>query len=183
MFCNSKIRLIANVVELTLLMSFVVLTSSVVSAQKVRYNFMPGTDFSKYHTYKWVDTPSNVHPNQIVAQEIRDAVNNTLAAKGLNRLPVTKPTSILATSARSTSGNGTLGEWAADPAGAEWVAESSTITNGMLAVDFYDPTSKQLVWRGTAAQTLNPSGNRQKDMEKLNKAVAKLLKHFPPQSK
>lgn len=83
MFCNSKIRLIANVVELTLLMSFVVLTSSVVSAKEVRYNFMPGTDFSKYHTYKWVDIPSNVHTNQIVAQEIRDAVNNTLAAKGL----------------------------------------------------------------------------------------------------
>ena len=62
-------------------------------------------------------------------------------------------------------------------------AESSTITNGMLAVDFYDPTSKQLVWRGTAAQTLNPSGNQQKDMDRLNKAVAKLLKHFPPQTK
>ena len=31
---------------------------------------------------QWVDIPSNVHPNQIVAQEIRDAVNNVLAAKG-----------------------------------------------------------------------------------------------------
>jgi len=59
-------------------------------------------------------------------------------------------------------------------------AESSTITNGMLAVDFCDPASQQLIWRGSAAQTLNPSGNPQKDMERLNKAVNKLLKHFPP---
>jgi hypothetical protein len=55
-------------------------------------------------------------------------------------------------------------------------ATSSTISNGTLAVDFYDPTSQQLIWRGSAAQTLNPSGNQQKDMQKLNKAVAKLLK-------
>jgi hypothetical protein len=47
-------------------------------------------------------------------------------------------------------------------------------------VDFYDPTSKNLIWRGTATKTLNPSGNQQKDMEKLNKSVAKLLKNYPP---
>ena len=119
-------------------------TAGTLPAQQVTYNFMPGTDFSKYHTYKWVDIPSNVHPIQIVAQEIRDAVNNVLATKGFT------------------------------------LATSSMITNGMLAVDFYDPTSQQLIWRGSAAQTLNPSGNQEKDMKRLNKAVAKLLKHFPP---
>jgi hypothetical protein len=40
---------------------------------------MPGTDFSKYHTYKWVEIPRGIHPNQIIDQEIRQAVNNTLA--------------------------------------------------------------------------------------------------------
>ena len=59
-------------------------------------------------------------------------------------------------------------------------ATTSTISNGTLAVDFYDPTSKDLIWRGSATKTLNPSGNQQKDMKKLNKAVAKLLKNFPP---
>ena len=62
-------------------------------------------------------------------------------------------------------------------------ATSSTIDNGTLAVDFYNPTSKELLWRGSAAQTLDPSGNQQKDMNKLNKAVAKLLKNFPPNQK
>lgn len=59
-------------------------------------------------------------------------------------------------------------------AGLRWcggmgTATSSTITNGMLAVDFYDPTSQQLIWRGSVTETLNPSGNPQKDMERLNK--------------
>lgn len=162
-----------------------VLMSGVALAQQVVYNYMPGTDFSKYHTYKWVDIPSNVHPNQIVAQEIRDAVNNVLAAKGFTLvtadiadLNVGYQCSVDQEREWSAWGMGGGLRW-----GGMGSAESSTITNGMLAVDFYDPTSKQLVWRGTAAQTLNPSGNQQKDMEKLNKAVAKLLKHFPPQSK
>ena len=69
-------------------------------AQQVTYNFMPGTNFSKYHTFKWVDIPSNVHPNQIVSQEIKDAVNNVLAAKG-SRWPVaTRPISTWAINAR-----------------------------------------------------------------------------------
>jgi hypothetical protein len=161
------------------------LTAGAAGAQEVRYNFMPGTDFSKYHTYKWVDIPSNVHPNQIVAQEIRDAINNTLQAKGF----------VLATGEKADLYVGyqcsvdQQREWSAwgMGGGLRWggmaSAESSTITNGMLAVDFYDPASQQLIWRGTAAQTLNPSGNQQKDLERLNKAVGKLLKNFPPQQK
>ena len=62
--------------------AMLILFSIGVSAQQVVYNFMPGTDFTKYHTYKWVEIPSNVHPNQIVDQEIRQAVNNVLASKG-----------------------------------------------------------------------------------------------------
>lgn len=157
-------------------------TGAAVYAQDVRYNFMPGTDFTKYHTYKWVDIPSNVHPNQIVAQEIRDAVNNVLASKGFT--PATGDKAEIYVGYQcSVDQEREWNAWGMG-GGLRWggmgTAESSTITNGMLAVDFYDPTSKQLVWRGTAAETLNPSGNQEKDMKRLNKAVAKLLKHFPP---
>ena len=44
----------------------------------------------------------------------------------------------------------------------------------------YDPTTKQLIWTGRASKALNPSGNQEKDMERLNKAMAKLLKNYPP---
>jgi len=52
-------------------------------AQDVKYNFMPGTDFSKLKTYKWVPIQSNVHPDQIVDQQIKPAVDSQLAPKGL----------------------------------------------------------------------------------------------------
>ncbi len=35
-------------------------------AQDVRYNFVPGTDFSKYKTYKWAAIEGGVHPDQMV---------------------------------------------------------------------------------------------------------------------
>ena len=41
-------------------------------------------------------------------------------------------------------------------------------------------TTKQLVWTGTATKTLNPSSNQEKNQKNLNKAMAKLLKAYPP---
>ncbi|HTQ95263.1 MAG TPA: DUF4136 domain-containing protein [Candidatus Acidoferrum sp.] len=179
-----KPRIIA--VQLFAVAILFLLSAAGVKAQQVSFNFMPGTDFSKYHTFKWVDIPSNVHPNQIISQEIRDAVNNALQAKGFTLttgdkadLYVGYQCSVDQERQWNAWGMGGGLRWGGGMAS----AQSSTITNGMLGVDFYDPSSQQLIWRGTAAQTLNPSGNQQKDLDRLNKAVAKLLKNFPPQAK
>jgi Domain of unknown function (DUF4136) len=160
-----------------------ILTRGTATAQQVAYNYLPGTNFSKYHTYKWVDIPSNVHPNQIVAQEIHDAVNNVLATKGFT-LASGEKADLYVGYQCSVDRERQWNAWGMG-GGLRWgggmgTATSSTISNGMLAVDFYDPTSQQLIWRGSATQTLNPGGNPQKDMERLNKAVNKLLRRFPP---
>jgi polysaccharide deacetylase 2 family uncharacterized protein YibQ len=47
-------------------------------------------------------------------------------------------------------------------------------------MDIYDPAAKQLVWRGQASKTLDPSNNQEKNQQRLDKAMAKLLKNFPP---
>jgi hypothetical protein len=178
------LRTKVSVARLLVLLGFALMVGSGLMAQQVHYNFMPGTDFSKYHTFMWVDIPSNVHPNQIVSQEIKDAVNNVLATKGLtlatgNTADLYVGYQCSVDQERQWNAWGTGGRLM----GGMGSATSSTISNGTLAVDFYDPTSKQLIWRGSAAQTLNPSGNQQKDMERLNKAVAKLLKNYPPKQK
>ena len=59
-------------------------------------------------------------------------------------------------------------------------ATSSTIDNGTLVVDLYDVAQKQLVWTGSAAKTLNPSSNQEKNLQNLQKAMAKLMKNYPP---
>jgi hypothetical protein len=62
-------------------------------------------------------------------------------------------------------------------------ATSSTISTGTLVLDLYDPTTKQLVWTGTATKTLNPSSDQEKNQKNLDKAMAKLLKNYPPPQK
>jgi Domain of unknown function (DUF4136) len=53
-------------------------------------------------------------------------------------------------------------------------------TVGTLVVDIFDVKSKQLVFRGTAADEL--SGKPEKNQKKIKKAVEKMFKEFPPGS-
>jgi hypothetical protein len=48
---------------------------SVTYAQDVRTNYMPGTDFSKYHTYAWDALPTS-------AKTDRSAANTTARQQG-----------------------------------------------------------------------------------------------------
>jgi hypothetical protein len=52
-----------------------------------------------------------------------------------------------------------------------------------LNLDFYDTGIKKQVWRGAATKTLDPPKDPAKLQRKLDKAVAKLLKNFPPKRK
>ena len=163
----------------------VLLCGSCAVAQDVHYNFMPGTDFSKYHTYKWVAIEGGAHPNQIMDAEIKQAVDSQLASKGLTKTDSDKADlyvgyQVAIDQEKQWNGYGMGG-------GLRWggmaSATSSTIDNGTLVVDMYDPTSKQLVWTGRASKTLDPSSNQEKNMKNLNKAMAKLLKNYPPKQK
>jgi hypothetical protein len=130
------------------------------------------------------DYPIKHSPNQIVDQEIKQAIDAQLAAKGFVKTDSDK-TDLHVGYQCSVDQERQSNAWGMG-GGLRWggmgSAQSSTISNGTLAVDFYDPPSPQLIWRGQATKTLNPSNNQQKDMEKLNEAMAKLLKHFPPQT-
>lgn len=173
-------------VNLAVLVILLLLTTSTpTTAQDVRYNFMPGTDFAKYHTYKWVNIEGGSHPNQIVDQEIKQSVDNQLATKGLTKTDNDKADlyigyQVALDQEQQWNAFGTGGiRWG----GGMGSATSSTITNGTLVLDMYDPTTKQLVWTGKATKTLDPSSNQEKNMKNLNKAMAKLLKHYPPKEK
>jgi hypothetical protein len=181
MFRKSK----GGVVQFVVVMGLMLLACGSALAQDVKYNFMPGTNFSKYHTYKWVAIPENVHPSQIVDQEIRQAIDAQLSAKGFIKTDSDKADLYVGYQCsidqeRQWNGFGMGG-------GLRWggmaSATSSTIQNGTLVFDVYDAAAKQLIWSGQAAKTLNPSGNQEKDMQRLNKAMAKLLKNFPPTPK
>jgi len=153
-------------------------------AQDVKYNFMPGTDFSKYHTYKWVNIEGGAHPNQIMDQEIKQSVDSQLASKGLTKTDNDKADlyvgyQIAVDQEKQWNAWGTGRGFG----GGMGSATQSTINIGTLVLDMYDPGTKQLVWTGNATKTIDPSSNQEKNMKNLNKAMEKLLKNYPPKQK
>ena len=169
-----------------LAVALLILTAGRVAAQDVTYNSMPGTNFSKYHTYKWVEIPGGAHPNQIMDAEIKQAVDAQLSQKGLTKTDDEKADlyvgyQVAVDQQKQWNAYGMGGGWRFG--GGMGTATSSTINVGTLVLDMYDPSTKQLVWTGRATKTLDPSSNQEKNQKNLNKAMQKLLKNYPPKQK
>jgi len=153
---------------------------SVVFGQ-VSTNAMPGTNFSKYHTYKWVPIEGGAHPNQIIDQEIKQSVDSQMTAKGFTKTENDNADLYLGYQVAVDQEK----QWNAFGMGRGFgggmgTATSSTISNGTLVLDMYDPATKQLVWQGRETKTIDPSKNQEKNEKNLNNAMEKLLKNFPP---
>jgi hypothetical protein len=152
-------------------------------AQDVTYNSMPGVDFSKFHTYKWVTIEGASYPNQIVDTQIKNSIDAQLASKGLTKTDSDKADlyvgyqgSVSQQKQWNAYGTGGGLRWGGGMA----TAQTSTINIGTLVVDMYDPSNKQLVWTGRATKTLDPKANQEKKQKNLDKAMEKLFKNYPP---
>jgi hypothetical protein len=163
------------------------------SAQDIKYNFLQGTDFSKYKTYKWIQIPNAQYPNSILDDQIKRAIDSQLALKGLTKTEDNPDLYVAYQVAvnqekqwNSYSTGGDMwgwGGWRGWGGMSTTTTTSSTINIGTLNLDIYDVGAKKQVWRGEASKTLG-SGKDPKKVEKnLNKAMAKLLKKYPPPMK
>jgi len=180
-----------------LTVAFLLLGVSAAVAQDVRYDFDKEKDFSKYRTYKWVAIKDADQPDDLTAKKITSAIDAELATKGLTKtdgdtadLFVGYQTA-LGKEKEYTSyntgwgyGPGWGGGWyGGGMASSTTYGSTSTVYVGQLDVSFYDPAQKQLVWRGVATKTLDPKAKPEKKEKNVAKAVAKLLKNFPPKPK
>jgi hypothetical protein len=167
------------------------------TAQDVRYDFDKTKDFSKYKTYKWVPIKGADQLDELTTTKVVSAVDAELAMKGLSKsdsetadLYIGFQTA-LGTEKQYTSYNT---GWGYGPGwGVGWYGgggysstnygSTSTIYNGQLDLSIYDSNDKQLIWRGAATKTLDPKAKPEKKEKNIAKAVAKLLKNYPPNSK
>jgi len=164
------------------------------TAQEIRYNFMPGTDFSKYKTYKWVRIPNAQYPNQILDNQIMASIDAQLGTKGLTKsednpdLYVAYQASVdKETQWNSFSSGGDMwgwGRWGGGWGGMQTTTTTSqTIRIGTLSLDMYDVAAKNQIWRGQASKTLGSGKDPAKVQKNLDKAMVKLFKKYPPPPK
>jgi Domain of unknown function (DUF4136) len=169
---------------------------SVTYAQDVRTNYMPGTDFAKYHTYAWVDEVQGVpsvggRPDQILDAQVKQAIDSQMAAKGFTKVADGGKSDLLLGYQlmidREKQINGFGDSWGGWGGWGPWggglnsfSASTSTINIGTFVVGMYDPAAKKLVWIGAAQHAIEPSKKQEKNQQRLNKGAQKLLKDFPP---
>jgi len=177
-----------------------VFACTIAYAQDVRTNYMPGTDFSKYHNYAWVDEVQGVplvgaRPDQIMDAQVKQAIDSQMSAKGFTKVVEASKADLLLgyqlkiDQEKQVNGFGdNLGGWGGLGGWGTWAGSSfgsfsaATSTNyiGMWVVGMYDPAVKKLVWIGAAQHAIEPSKKQAKNVERLNKGAQKLLKNFPP---
>lgn len=159
-------------------------------AVSVKEDYNPATDFSRYKTFRMkTGTPA---PDRPMQARIEKAIASELTQKGLTeagenaqlfiythvKIGVDKALDV------SSFGYGGYFGWGG------WDGDFETtgvnvvdVPTGTLMVDMVDGASQQMVWRGIAQGTLHPNSTEEKSEQRINKAVAKLLKKFPPSAK
>jgi len=154
-----------------------VLIASNAFGQKVTTDSVPGTDWSKFHTYSWAEgTPAQ---DPLVAQRIVAGIDARLAAKGLKKVDSDPDLVVMyhASADQQKSLNwSNMGGWGRF--GGMGSAQVDTVVTGQLKVDLADYKAKQFLWRGTASDTL--SSDPQKNAKKIDKALTKMFQKFPP---
>jgi Domain of unknown function (DUF4136) len=152
---------------------------------EVKTDYDRGTNFAQYKTYSWEKVKTK---DQLDVDRIKSAVNAALTAKGWTQVDSGADVSIVALEITNTQQtlntfyDGFGGGWGWRRFGGGGFGEATTTTDtykvGTVVVDLFDTKSKQLIWRGSASDTL--SNNSDKNIKNLDKGVDKMFKKFPP---
>jgi hypothetical protein len=158
-----------------------VITTSA-GAQKVIVDYDHQAPFSDYRTYKWIRPPRM--PDPLMAQRLTDAVNAQLASRGW-QMVTGGPADVGIAAHGATHQARTLERFYSGYPGWGWRWGPGVVTTsvqtypvGTLVVDMFDARNRRIVWRGVSRDTL--SDKPDKNTKKLNKAVEKMFKNFPP---
>jgi len=154
-------------------------------AQQVKTDYDRGTNFSQYKTYSWEKVQT---ADSLWVDRIKEAVNSSLAAKGLT--PVESGGDIAIVAVEMTKNQRSLNTFY-DSFGGGWRRGgggfgTATTTEddykvGTLVVDLFDAHTKKQIWRGSSSETLSDKSD--KNIKNLDKGVQKMFDHFPPGEK
>jgi hypothetical protein len=165
--------------------AFIVAAVAATFAQHVKTDFDHQTNFSQYKTYSW----QQISPaNSLWDARIKNAVDTQLAAKGWTKVDSGGDVAIVAIKTTQTQrtlqtfydGFGGGWRWRGFGGMGEATTTEEDYKEGTLVVDIYNAKTKQLIWRGSAEDTL--SDKEDKNEKNLDKGVAKMFKSFPPGS-
>jgi hypothetical protein len=150
---------------------------------QVKTDYDHSANFASYKTYSWIKVQSG---DSLWDSRLQQDVDAQLAAKGWTKVESNGDAAVSAF--RSTRNQQSL-ETFYDGFGGGWrwrgvggTGMSTTTTEvtkvGDVVVDLFDAHTQKLLWRGNDSQDL--SSNADKNIQKLQKDISNMFKHFPP---
>jgi len=170
------------VIVLTLMM-----VSGIALGMNVKTDYDRSFDFGRLKTFKFKDQrrPDGtlLQQNSLVDNRIRAALTRELEARGFRYQPDGEPDFVIAYYAREREraevepvGYGMPYRWRWGWGPRVW---TRYYTQGSVIVDFIEPASNQLIWRGRVTDTVN--GLDQSDKQ-ISKGAKELVKRFAKDS-
>ena len=182
---------------LCLLVAAIPITNAL--AQKVSVGYDKSADFSKYASYTWAE-PSMPPSRPLLYASIVGSIDHELKAKGLARTDsagdlILIPAGGMEFGLTSVAGAPIMPSYGGPPpamdatmwSGAGGAGQLSNLTaplvpEGTLVLNFVDRKANKVIWTGTVKQKLDMA-QKKKSLDRVDRAIAKLLKQFPPQKK
>lgn len=160
--------------NISLAAAFILALVAACSSLEVSQDFDESYNFSNLKTFNWSTAPATGAPkgtrspmllNPLTEQKIRRAVERQLTAKGFQK-QATNPDFMIDyyLGVQSKSVRGRRSSWNYD--------------EGSLVLDFIDPKTKDLIWRGRAADWVEETDVP--DEASINNIINQMLAKFPP---
>ena len=160
-------------------------------AQKVRREYDKGTDFRKFKSYTWTE-PTMPATRPQLYESVVGSVDNELKSKGLTRaehdgdlllIPeggMEFGMNVAATAPIVSSYSVDPSMWTGGAAGPPNLM-APYVPRGTLVLTFVDRGANKVIWNGSVSENLDIE-NKKKSWERIQKAIVKLLKEFPPKT-
>lgn len=173
-----------------LAIGFVLVGCATPLAMNVDYD--KAANFGALKTYNWMPPTGNAAANDLLVKRIKSAVDSQLQAKG-RAMSADNPDFLIAMqlSGKTTYG-GSVGAGVSvgipvGRAGRVSVGGGKSVPQekreGTVVLDFVDPKTKSLLWKGTASGAVNPSATPEQQQQRINEVIGQMLAQFPPGKK
>lgn len=159
-------------------------------------DYDPAVDFSGYKSYHWLDERSGVSDqfDPLLAKRVKAAIDEHLKARFsaapdrasanfLVRYYVSSTAKVSDSKARGSVGMGSFGGNTGMGVSMSFPLGGTQVeSQAQVLVDFLNPASEELTWRGSEIVTLRGS-DPEKLTEQVQAVVAAILAKFPPPTK
>ena len=147
----------------------------------VNFDYDQGYDFSNMKNFAYLPIKSIGTVSELRVRRFVDAINNELQTQGY--ILTTENPDFLVAMHSSTQEKTDVSSYGYSY-GPRWGGyrdvDVSHYTEGTVFVDIVDPDSRNLIWRGTAQSTVDPSAGADEQNKVFAQIATRLFANFPP---